>query len=67
MDKKTRQFSIVSTIIFLILYFGYKHFKEESYNSKILGKWESKEVKAAIIFSTSLKMTQSTYKKTIPI
>lgn len=45
MDKKTRQFSIVSTIIFLILYFGYKHFKEESSNSKILGKWERKEVK----------------------
>ncbi len=45
MDKKTKQFSIVSTILFFILYFAYKHFKEENTNSEILGQWESEESK----------------------
>ncbi len=35
---------IVSTIVFMILYFGYKHFREEYFKSEILGNWESKEL-----------------------
>jgi hypothetical protein len=43
MDKKTKIYAIISTLLFFLIYFGYKHFQEESTNNSIIGKWESKE------------------------
>ncbi|MBK6976988.1 MAG: hypothetical protein IPH28_07565 [Cytophagaceae bacterium] len=38
MDKKTKVFSIVSTIIFFTIYFGRKHLAE----NMLVGKWATK-------------------------
>ena len=44
MDKKTRIYAIISTILFILMYFGIKHFREESnYEKAILGQWRSNE------------------------
>jgi hypothetical protein len=44
MDKKTKIYAIVSSALFFLIYFGYKHFREESFANSIIGKWESKEI-----------------------
>lgn len=43
MDKKTKIYAIVSTALFFLIYFGYKHFQDESTTDSIIGKWKSKE------------------------
>lgn len=44
MDKKTRIYVILSAIIFILIYFGIKHFREKSnYEKTILGQWQSSE------------------------
>ncbi|MCP9755235.1 hypothetical protein EGI26_08725 [Lacihabitans sp. CCS-44] len=63
MDKKTNQFSIISTFLFIILYFGYKHFKEENINSEILGQWESEESKGDNFIFNFLKNDSMIMKK----
>lgn len=47
MDKKTKIYAIVSTILFFILYFGIKHFQESNFEQDIIGVWESKESNGA--------------------
>ena len=38
MDKKTKVYSVISTIIFFTIYFGIKHLAE----NKLAGKWATK-------------------------
>lgn len=44
MDKKTIIYSITSTIVFVLIYFGIKHYREDhNYEKAVLGVWQSKE------------------------
>ncbi|WP_162628081.1 hypothetical protein [Arcticibacterium luteifluviistationis] len=42
MDKKTRIYTLLSTSLFILFYFGIKHFQEINFESEIIGVWESK-------------------------
>jgi hypothetical protein len=44
MDKKTKIYAIITTLIFFLIYFGIKHFQESSKEKSIIGKWESEKM-----------------------
>jgi len=56
MSKKNKIYTVVSTIIFILIYFGIKHYREGSdYKEAILGEWESNEANGGNFSFTFLR------------
>lgn len=56
MGKRSKIYAIVSAIIFILVYFGIKHYREESdYKKAVLGEWESNETNGENFSFTFLK------------